>query len=172
MGYQGFFDILMITLISRKIRGGYRLMKHTVSSDLFFFSYFTGKLGCSGKSYSSFSRRVSFSIKQHLLSDVLIYECLFKILKSAIFSCKILWNLKITLKKRALTQLCAIYLDPMETSRFGLVLMESWTILTRMAMKLQSICILMAIRNTFRLLNSTGKFWKMKLKTRRLPLLD
>ena len=30
MGCQGFFEILMITLISRKIRGGYRLMKHTV----------------------------------------------------------------------------------------------------------------------------------------------
>ena len=32
MGCQGFFEILMITLISRKIRGGYRLMKHTVGA--------------------------------------------------------------------------------------------------------------------------------------------
>ena len=31
MGYQGFFKILMITLISRKNLGGYKIMKHTVS---------------------------------------------------------------------------------------------------------------------------------------------
>ena len=30
MGYQGFFKILMITLISRKNLGGYKIMKHTV----------------------------------------------------------------------------------------------------------------------------------------------
>ena len=31
MGYQGFFEILMITLISSKNLGGYKIMKHTVS---------------------------------------------------------------------------------------------------------------------------------------------
>mgnify|MGYP006975835862 CR=1 FL=1 len=32
MGYQGFFEILIITLISSKNLGGYRIMKHTVMS--------------------------------------------------------------------------------------------------------------------------------------------
>ena len=32
MGCQGFFEILMITLISSKNLGGYRIMKHTVES--------------------------------------------------------------------------------------------------------------------------------------------
>ena len=30
MGYQGFFKILIITLICRKNIGGYKIMKHTV----------------------------------------------------------------------------------------------------------------------------------------------
>ena len=39
MGYQGFSEILIITLISIKNLGGYRIMQHTVSlihlNDLF-----------------------------------------------------------------------------------------------------------------------------------------
>jgi hypothetical protein len=32
MGYQGWDEILMIALISRKIRGVYRIMRHTVQN--------------------------------------------------------------------------------------------------------------------------------------------
>ena len=35
MVYQGFFEILMITLISRKKLGGYKIMRYTVISPVF-----------------------------------------------------------------------------------------------------------------------------------------
>ena len=37
MGYEGFFEILMITLISSKKLGGYEIMSHTVAWPLNIF---------------------------------------------------------------------------------------------------------------------------------------